>query len=220
MACGANSGHMTTYSVKPLATVDTLLRSRKLWRGQIESQDGSRITGHEALDRALPGRGWPEGALIEILHAQAGIGEVELILPTLAQLTQDGQRIALIQTPYLPQVVSLAARGVDLRHLIWVETPIAKQAWWATEQILRSGACGAVALWGEPADDSTLRRLQLAAEEGNALAFLYRSEKSTTRASPAALRLKLHRISNQLQIELLKVRGGHNGLRLTLGSRI
>ena len=39
-----------------------------------------------ALDAVLPGRGWPQGALTEILLAREGIGEIRLTLPALARL--------------------------------------------------------------------------------------------------------------------------------------
>jgi hypothetical protein len=52
-----------------------------------------------------------------------------------------------------------------------------------------------------------LRRLQLAAESGDALAFLFRPAQSAGKASPAALRVQLHAEDAQLDIEILKCRG-------------
>ena len=43
-------------------------------------------TGYAALDRCLPGAGWPRQGLIEILSDQRGIGELQLLMPVLAAL--------------------------------------------------------------------------------------------------------------------------------------
>ena len=42
-------------------------------------------SGYAALDAALPGGGWPEAALVEVLLAADGLGELSLLLPTLAR---------------------------------------------------------------------------------------------------------------------------------------
>jgi hypothetical protein len=60
-----------------------------------------------------------------------------------------------------------------------------------------------------------LRRLQLAAESGDALAFLFRPAHSAGKASPAALRLQLHADAEQVDIEILKCRGNLDWQRPT-----
>ena len=44
-------------------------------------------TGFTQLDAELPGGGWPRGQLTELLPEQTGIGELGLLLPSLATLT-------------------------------------------------------------------------------------------------------------------------------------
>ena len=80
---------------------------------------------------------------------------------------------------------------------------------WSAEQCLRSGSCGAVLGWLRHADYTQLRRLQLAAESGEALAFLFRPAAAAAKASPAALRLQLHADSEAgaVDIDILKCRG-------------
>ena len=76
------------------------------------------------------------------------------------------------------------------------------------EQSLRSGSCVAVLAWIKKADDTALRRLQLAAEQGGALAILFRSKELQTARSPAALRLSLKNGQHGVDIHILKCRGG------------
>lgn len=210
---------MTTYPVKPSfraagASLDQLLRQGQLWRGAVADGLPVEPTGRAALDRLLPGGGWPLGALTELLHEQSGIGELQLILPALARLTQAGRRVALVQTPHLPHPVPLAQAGVDLNQLIWVEAPDLRGACWAAEQLLKSGSVGALASWAVPRDETGLRRLQLAAEEGAALAFLYRPLRAAAQFSPAALRLVLQHAQGEFQIKPLKRRGAPAGRAL------
>ena len=60
-----------------------------------------------------------------------------------------------------------------------------------------------------------LRRLQLAAESGDALAFLFRPAHSADKSSPAALRLQLHADAGEIDIEILKCRGSLDRQRRT-----
>ncbi len=79
---------------------------------------------------------------------------------------------------------------------------------WAMEQALRSGACAAVLGWAGEARDPMLRRLKLAAEEGDTPAFLLRPAAHRNETSPAALRLALTARDYGLDVEVLKSRSG------------
>jgi len=52
-----------------------------------------------------------------------------------------------------------------------------------------------------------LRRLQLAAEHGEAVAFLFRPLDAANTPSPVALRLSVQRRDNDLTVRILKSRG-------------
>jgi cell division inhibitor SulA len=78
---------------------------------------------------------------------------------------------------------------------------------WSAEQCLRAGCCAAVLHWLPDADYRQLRRLQLAAETGNALAFLFRPLQSMALTSPATLRLKISHSETGVYIEVLKCKG-------------
>jgi hypothetical protein len=57
-------------------------------------------------------------------------------------------------------------------------------------------------------DDRAMRRLQLAAEAGQALAFVYRAPDRLAQPSSAALRVALRPAGAALRIEIVKVRRG------------
>ncbi|MBO3274729.1 translesion DNA synthesis-associated protein ImuA [Pseudomonas schmalbachii] len=186
--------------------LDALLDQRRVWKAQHNAPlPGAQPTGHAALDAALPSGGWPEAALSEILLPSEGIGELQLLWPTLARLSAAGERVVLVAPPHVPYPHAWQAAGVDLRQLMLIEAD-GRDALWATEQCLRSGSCGAVLCWPQQADDRALRRLQVAAETGQTLAFAYRPLREAVNPSPAALRLVLEAKPRQLRV--LKCRGG------------
>jgi hypothetical protein len=99
-----------------------------------------------------------------------------------------------------------------------------KQCLWAAEQALKSGTCGAVLLWPEQVRTAQLRRLQLAAEQGDCPAILFRSPRVAGQASPAALRLRVRPSPLGLEVGVIKRRGTWAGesciVPIVSGSRI
>lgn len=177
--------------MQAVATLDSMLAAQTLWhagRHPAAATDGEP-TGHAALDDLLPQRGWPRRALTELLLPADGVGELALLMPTLARLSREGGTLALIAPPYLPYAPAWQAAGIDLGVLHVIEAS-PRDALWAFEQCLRSGACAAVVGWPRQADAQALRRLQVAADSGDCLGFVLRDRKHAANPSPAALRLE------------------------------
>ncbi|GAB3514302.1 translesion DNA synthesis-associated protein ImuA [Pseudoxanthomonas daejeonensis] len=194
-----------------VVAIESLLAARTLWhagRRAAIPADGEP-TGHAALDALLPQGGWPRRALTELLLPADGVGELSLLLPTLARITRDGGTVALVAPPYIPYAPAWQAAGVDLAGLQVVEAG-PRDALWAFEQCLRSGACAAVLGWPLQADAAALRRLQVAADSGACLGFALRDRKHAVNASPAALRLECVRdtAAQRPVWQVRKCRGG------------
>ena len=184
-------GAMDAIAGATAPSLDALLSAQTVWRaGRVPATAaGGEPTGHAALDALLPQRGWPRRALTELLLPADGVGELSLLLPTLARMTQAGAMVAVVAPPYLPYAPAWQAAGVDLRRLEVIDAD-ARNALWAFEQCLRSAACGAVLGWPLQADAQALRRLQVAADSGDCLGFAFRDRKHAANPSPAALRLE------------------------------
>ena len=190
-----------------VVAIDALLHQRHVWKGQpAPLPPSAQPTGHAALDAVLPTGGWPEAALSELLIPVDGVGELQLLWPALARLSQAGERIVLVAPPYIPFAPAWQAAGIELRQLQVVEAGSPRDALWAAEQCLRSGSCGAVLCWPQAADDRALRRLQVAAESGRTLAFAIRPLTAARNPSPAALRIAID--ARPAQLRVLKCRGG------------
>jgi hypothetical protein len=196
-----------------------------LWRAHERPADETAgpvlASGFADLDCELPGGGWPQGQLTELLLDEAGIGELSLLTPALAQLAQvkrstvwvlppDGTRG--IEAQALPYAPALAAGGLDLARTIFVQPATPREALWAIEQALRAQHLGAVIGWLPPAgstdsDFKALRRLHLLAQRHCALAFVLRATRHAQAPSPAVLRLQLASDDSGLAVTLLKRRG-------------
>jgi cell division inhibitor SulA len=192
-----------------------LERRQDLWRGRAVSPATAQgvPTGFAALDALLPWRGWPPGALSEILEGCPGAA-FALVQPALIRLSLEARWLLLIAPPFVPYAPALAASGLDLSRLAVVRAGEAVA--WAAEQGLRSGACSAVLAWGGRWEGSALRRLQLAAQTGGAIALLFRGEAAAREHSPAALRLRVRPSPAAWELLLLKQRGGRAGAMLDL----
>ncbi len=190
------------------AALAGVLSHPAIWRGgDCAPEPAALPTGHAALDHALPGGGWPQGGLTEVLLAHEGIGELRLTLPALARLTREGRAVVWIAPPHRPYAPALAAAGLDLARLIVVRCRDLRESLWAYEQALRAADCGAAFAWMNVHEPRALRRLQVAAREGRTWGVLWRRPGQRGSATAAPLRLGLASSAGRLAVHVLKRRG-------------
>jgi hypothetical protein len=198
--------------VSRATALEQLLRnSPQVWTSRQAAEIRTRDTGYSSLNALLPGHGWPLSSLIELLPTAEGIGEMRLVLPTLKQLCIEARDIVFVRPPHVPYPPALAKAGLPLNRIVWIDTHSDEDARWVAEQTLRQGMAGAVLVWSDCTKDIALRRLQLAAREGEAMAFLYRSPNTKVASSPATVRLALSGASSGLKVDVLKAQGGRVG---------
>src|SRR5574343_233370 len=179
-------------SIAPTPLPDPCSLHPALWRARGGQVVPAQVcaSGFAALDAELPGGGWPQRALTELLLPGPGLGEWRLLAPALARLAAQGRTVMLFNPPARPPAAPV-------------------EVCWALEQALRSGQVGAVLAWpGAAARPDILRRWQLAAQSHPGLAFLLREPAAAARPSPAPLRLSLTCLGpDRLGVQLLKRRG-------------
>lgn len=182
-----------------------------LWRGRRRPQCRAAASGRAELDAWLPDGGWPHGCLIELLPACLGSGELDLLMPLLAEQTRQGRPVLLIAPPLVPCPQRLQRAGIALDRLVVVHPP--GQALWAAEQSLKSGVCGSVLVWHPRGrvDARSIRRLQLAARDSDAPAFVCYRPGQQPPPSLSALRLGLE---PGPQLTLLRAAGPPRTLHL------
>jgi hypothetical protein len=191
---------------------ETLEQLARLCRREGVASPAIHATGHRELDTVLPHAGWQSGTIVELLPTQIGIGELRLLIPALARISNADSHLAFVSPPFIPFAPALQRHGVRLEHLIIIKAEKNIDALWAIEQALRCKSFGAVVAWPTAIKDREIRRLQLAAEAGRSVGFIYRPPAAAREASPAAMRFKLQSdASGTLQIEILKCRGIRSG---------
>ena len=89
----------------------TLLSHPAIWRGDDCAPEPATLpSGFAALDAALPGRGWPQGALTEVLLEREGIGELRLDAARARARAGAGTR-RRVDRASLPSLCTGARRG-------------------------------------------------------------------------------------------------------------
>lgn len=196
---------------------ETLEQLARLCRNGREGPPRIESSGAANLDAVLPGGGWQAGTVVELMPVTAGIGELRLLMPTLAKITQSPRHVALIAPPYIPFAPALLRHGLRLEHFWIIRAQNATDILWSAEQTLRCKSFGAVLTWPPLIRDREVRRLQLAAEAGNSIGFVYRPPSAARESSPAAVRLRLEtNATGQLSIDVVKCRGARAGLSIAI----
>jgi protein ImuA len=172
-------------------------------------------TGYAALDAQLQQGGWPLDSTIELLSDGCGLGAMGLFLSAMEHPSEQGRWQVFIAPPYIPYAPLLAARGIDTQQVLLVHPQNRKDLLWATEQALRSSTCSAVFSWLGAQDYrySELRKLQLAAADGDSLAVLFRPNQVSDHHAPASLRLQMREYR---KVHILKQRGGNQSIDVEL----
>ncbi len=183
-------------------------------------------TGYSGLNAVLPGGGWPQGALVEVLQPQAGLHEWGLVAPALASLqtAAPDKLLVLAGAPWLPFGPALGARQINMERMLCVQAirGDAPALLWATREALQCADVAAVLAWLPDARSAHLRRLQMAAHACNKLLFVFRTSHAQHESSPAPLRLLLEGVSSEagnLHVHVLKRRGPPLALPLLLATR-
>jgi hypothetical protein len=198
-----------------------LLEHPAIWRGRSAARAEVLPTGCAAFDACLPGRGWPRTGLIEILVSRFGVGELYLLFPALAALTQRpaARWCVWIAPPLEPYAPALSAHGAVLERMLVVRPSAQRgpESLWAFEQTLGSGASDIALAWATRSPRArAIRRLQLAAERGKSLGVLFRPLRDARESSAAVLRVAVEPIAHGekadgARVTLLKSRGGARG---------
>ena len=195
-----------------------VLRHPTIWQAaRRSSAQPSLATGYARLNRQLHLGGWPLASSTELLSSEHGIGELQILLPALRQLGQQGW-IALIAPPYLPYAPALQHSGINLKQLLIVQSRNVADALWAKEQLLRCGHFSAVLSWFGNANIryAQLRKLQIAAQEGQSWAVLFRPVQLAAQSSPASLRIMVQAEPRHVGLHILKQPGGWAGQKLVI----
>jgi protein ImuA len=197
------------------ALLQQLQNRQLIWQAsQTEAPyEHCQSTGFAALDKLLGG-GWPQHTVIE-LQSHGACAEVQLIDKAL-----DGSGSELLQIWINPPAQLCAEYLLQqqrpLHQVLQLQAPRSADALWAAELCLKSGSCADVLLWQHQLNLTQLKRLQLAAAQGQSQLYLFRPALAEQQLLPWALSLQLLPVSAGLQIRILKRKGGWQQQELLL----
>ncbi|MDI3325255.1 translesion DNA synthesis-associated protein ImuA [Pontibacterium granulatum] len=192
-------------------SLHSLLHKGAVWRGRQTADQPchhSLSSGYPQLDALLPGQGWQASQLVELLYQEEGSGELGLVLPLLAELSQQERWVLWVDPPHIPYAPALLDAGVNLDRVQVVRSNSRRDRLWCLEQSMKSGCCSAVLGWLPAGQEKAIRRLQVAAAEGECRGFLFRHSRCREQHSAAPCRLLLEPHPEGVTVSTLKRRGG------------
>ena len=109
---------------------------------------------------------------------------MNLLLPAMKHLNRQNRWQVFIAPPYIPYAPMLLSKGIDIKKILLIHPKNKEELLWTTEQTLRSTTCSTVFSWFDSKQYrySELKRLQLAAAEGDMLSILFRDDKTKNKA--------------------------------------
>jgi len=206
-----------------MSSINQLLKTEAIWQAsQKKAQHPALSTGYAQLDKALHYSGWPQGAVSELLLSTHGTGEIRLISPLLAKLNRASGYICWINPPFLPHAPALVAQGLSLDKMVIVRAQSIDETTWAAQQAMRSGACAAVLTWlPQKTLNKQIRKLNLAAKDGNCWGIIFRDQSLQKHSSAAALRIVMRVNQGKFdhdkhELHIIKQHGGWNNQKICL----
>ncbi|WP_435275114.1 SulA-like leucine-rich domain-containing protein [Psychrobium sp. nBUS_13] len=139
----------------------------------------SMSSGIDYIDQSLTHGGWQSQTINEVISADSINEQLDILLPTLIKLSEQGRWIVLVGAPKIGLKSLLESNGIDTSRVLLVHPKDQVDALWAMEQALMSGNSSAVLGWPGEIDNRDLKRLQLAAKRTSALTFLFKPTAST-----------------------------------------
>lgn len=173
-----------------MSIIKNLENSNIIWRGAQPALNPTCVTstGYPELDGILQG-GLATTGVTELI-SDTGIGELRLLHAFLQSNTTRLQ--AFITPPAHINAQAMAQLNLSLAHIIIIQPDTQKDALWAMEQCLKSGACHCVLAWLKaPLEVHQVKRLQLASEQGNSKPFIFRHKRMESISLPVDLSVSL-----------------------------
>jgi cell division inhibitor SulA len=192
-----------------MKNIISLLQNKRLvWKASHQPSCSFQYTqtGFGEVDEALDG-GWPQAGVVS-LKSILGVGELRLFLPALKQRCQQSNRLlVIISPPCSINAEMLCEHGFDLQNIILLQPESRDSQLWSAEQCLKSGCCEAVLIWQANLQVHQVKRLQLAAQQGDALNVVF-SHKRVYQSLPFSLSIEVFPTAQGIEVKVNKRRGG------------
>jgi len=174
-----------------MAAVKKLHHLNAWERTPVDRHPATLPTAIAGLDELLPGGGWPEAGLVEIIVPDDYVDAMALVLPLMAHLGVQDRWLGMVAPPCIPRARILQDRRINPLRLQQVNSHAGRSDMWTMEYMLQDGNYSLVLGWPSCDTELVARRLANAALAGNSLGILFRYESFSTTVSRSGLRMKL-----------------------------
>lgn len=148
-------------------------------------------SGFQGLDELTAG-GWQQGGIVELLSKTGGCGELRLLLPALATLTQSAGLVTLVGAPQRIHTPAWAISGVEVTRLQCIYPQQARDILVAVDTALDQHHNGAVVAWIQHAlPEAVIRYLQRKAQASNSCVFFLRASQDPVESKNGSSLLRL-----------------------------
>ena len=117
------------------------------------------------------------GKVTEIVLQSSDFEQMTMLLPLLAQLSNDDRWFAWIAPPATLPKALLEAAGIDLNKVMLLQTDQGHSAYQLACQALKAGTCHAVISWPGALSDAELSGLEDAAHNGQSHGIVIRDRR-------------------------------------------
>ena len=161
------------------------------------------ISTIDSIAELIPEHLWVHGGVIEVVSEEQHAEQLQLLLPSLAKLTQGGRWLAWVASPFRCTSENLEQLDTDPYRLLQIHPGKQSHHLNVVGKALSTGRCCAVMAWSKHHNDQELQQLKLAARSGNAIGVLFcqPSSRKNTHCS-ADLQIRLQRRPEGLAIVL------------------
>lgn len=114
------------------------------------------------------------GSITEIVLRNGESNSIPMLMPLLAQLSQDNRWLVWIAPPVLLPKQTLLAAGIDLKKVILLNPDSKHSTFQLAKQALGTGTSHAVVSWPGYLSESEFEELETAAQQGQSLGIVIR----------------------------------------------
>ena len=171
----------------------------------------TRSTGLPQLDIALPGRGWPCAGLIDIVSAKFFDGVMPLLIPLMSEETRLGNKLILVDPPYIPYYEKISEQGIDVNNIIIIKPDrLVKKRKSIIHDLFKQGLnlddCNVVIMWTDKLSFQISRQFNLVAQASDTLGIIIRTDTCLSQAPIASiLKIRIELVSKSIKQQKLEL---------------
>jgi len=172
----------------------------------IDNAEKSDRRGIRTLDSVLPTQGWPKAELSEV-DCSDSESVLQLLLPTLANLSAQNRWITLISPPADINQKLFAYYGIDTSRVLHIHPKDDVDDKVTMNKALKNGTSGIVILWASHLNTRFLAQWRKSVKQGNSTGIIINLSAETSNSESVALSFNVSTKKKSLLVNNVKLFG-------------